>query len=97
MEFSNSSLSWTLGNALCSSFLDFFILDYELKPIYYTSGASYYLPSFLLKNGEEKLIFISETEKGFGVKQFQGKVQWHYGAINSDLKKEAINDIKSMN
>jgi len=40
---------------------------------------------------------ISETEKGFGVKQFQGKVQWHYGAINSDLKKEAINDIKSMN
>ena len=63
MEFSNSSLSWTLGNALLSSGLDFFILDYELKPIYYTDGASDYLPSFLLKNGEEKLIFISETEK----------------------------------
>ena len=63
MEFSNSSLSWTLGNALLSSGLDFFILDYELKPIYYTDRASDYLPSFLQKNEGSKLIFVSETEK----------------------------------
>ena len=63
MEFSNSSLSWTLGNALCSSFLDFFILDSELKPIYYTSGASSYLPFFLPKNDENGLVVVSEIEK----------------------------------
>lgn len=39
---------------------------------------------------------ISNTEKGYGVKRFQGKVPWHYGSMNSDLYKEAIADIESL-
>lgn len=39
---------------------------------------------------------IANTEKGFGVKRFQGNVKWHYGAMNSDLFKEAVADIEAM-
>lgn len=39
---------------------------------------------------------ISQTEKGFGVKRFQGKVPWHYGAMDSDLLAEAKADINAM-
>jgi transketolase len=39
---------------------------------------------------------IAQTEKGYGVKRFQSKVEWHYGAIDSVMLEEAIADIKSL-
>ena len=48
-------------------------------------------------NTEDKPVaIIAQTEKGYGVKRFQGKVPWHYGAMNSDLFKEAVADIEAM-
>ena len=48
-------------------------------------------------NTEDKPVaIIAHTEKGYGVKRFQGKVPWHYGAMNSDLFKEAVADIEAM-
>ena len=45
---------------------------------------------------DKPVCIISQTEKGFGVKKFQGNVKWHYGAMNSDLFKEAVADIEAM-
>lgn len=43
------------------------------------------------------VFIISNTEKGFGVKAFQGDVKWHYGAMSSDLLATAEKDIMAMN
>lgn len=48
------------------------------------------------KGKNKPVCIISNTEKGFGVKRFQGKVAWHYGAIDSDMLKEAIADIEAL-
>ncbi|MFA7663418.1 MAG: transketolase [Clostridia bacterium] len=48
------------------------------------------------ENKGKPICIISNTEKGFGVKRFQGKVAWHYGAIDSDMLKEAIADIEAL-
>ena len=45
---------------------------------------------------DKPVCIIAQTEKGFGVKKFQGNVKWHYGAMNSDLFKEAVADIEAM-
>ena len=42
------------------------------------------------------ICIIANTEKGFGVKRFQGHVEWHYGALDDELKQEAIADIKAL-
>ncbi|MBO5776299.1 MAG: transketolase [Clostridia bacterium] len=47
-------------------------------------------------DGDKPVAIISHTEKGYGVKRFQGKVPWHYGSMNSDLYKEAIADIEAL-
>lgn len=39
---------------------------------------------------------IAKTEKGFGVKKFQGNVKWHYGAMDMDLYLEAKADIEAL-
>ncbi|HHX49065.1 MAG TPA: transketolase [Clostridiales bacterium] len=45
---------------------------------------------------EKPVCIIAETEKGFGVKKFQGDVKWHYGAMDMDLFLEAKADIEAM-
>lgn len=63
MGISSYDLLWHLGNALLSSSLDFFILDSCLKPLCYTNGACFYLPSFLSQKGNSRLILTSEVEE----------------------------------
>lgn len=45
---------------------------------------------------DKPVCIIARTVKGKGVKKFEGKVPWHYGAMNSDLAAEAKRDIEAM-
>jgi transketolase len=38
-------------------------------------------------------IVIAHTEKGYGVSFMQGQSKWHYGAIDSDLEAQAVQEI----
>jgi len=40
-------------------------------------------------------IIIANTEKGYGVSFMSGDPKWHYGAIDSDLEKQAVEDIEA--
>ena len=45
---------------------------------------------------EKPVCIIAKTEKGFGVKRFQGTVEWHYGAMDIEMYKEALADIEAL-
>jgi transketolase len=38
-------------------------------------------------------VIIANTEKGYGISFMRGEAKWHYGAIDSDLEKQALEDI----
>ena len=40
-------------------------------------------------------IIIANTEKGYGVSFMSGDPKWHYGAVDSDLEKQALEDIEA--
>lgn len=40
-------------------------------------------------------IIIANTEKGYGVSFMSGDPKWHYGAVDSDLEKQAVDDIEA--
>ena len=45
---------------------------------------------------EKPVCIIAKTRKGFGVKRFQGKGEWHYGAMDMDMFKEALADVEAL-
>lgn len=45
---------------------------------------------------EKPVCIIADTEKGYGVKKFQGQAKWHYGAMDMELYLEAKADIEAL-
>ncbi len=45
---------------------------------------------------EGPVCILAATSKGKGVKRFENQVAWHYGAMDSNLLKEAVADIEAM-
>lgn len=45
---------------------------------------------------EKPVCIVARTQKGFGVKRFQGTVEWHYGAMDLEMYKEALADVESL-
>ncbi|NLZ27435.1 MAG: transketolase [Firmicutes bacterium] len=45
---------------------------------------------------EKPVCIVANTQKGFGVKRFQGTVEWHYGAMDIEMFNEALADVESL-
>lgn len=45
---------------------------------------------------EKPVCIIARTQKGFGVKRFQGAVEWHYGAMDIAMFNEALADVEAL-